>query len=222
MRHLVLALFWLAAVGAQAKEWSHIEYGAANVTSGRTRANPAASKQVNDLRYQHLYDQMDALVLRNGRSSVGTFYVNDLEPEETGRAANLLYLYAQRRGYRVRVISLPGDYFQMELPITDTAALHNPEGDFFESPQIRNHLTRLGEHTREGLEFATAVRAAEAFGFESLGEGRPYIDPTGRTVPRTTQRFRVPGQSHPPSPFHPIGDTCPVITSRLAAPQNRR
>lgn len=221
MRSLVFALLCLGPITAAANEWSHIEYGAANVTSGRTHANPTASREVNELRYRHLYDQMDALVARHGNLNPGTFYVNDLEPEETGRAANLLYLYAQRRGYRVRVISLPGDYFQMELPITDTAALRNPEGTFFESPQIRDHLVRMAGHTRDGLEFATSVRAAESYGFESLGEGPHYIDPVGRTIRRTTQRFRVPGRPHA-STSHSLGSTCPVITSRLTVPGKPR
>ncbi len=221
MRRLALVLFLAFSSLAPAKhDWSHIEYGAANAVSGSTRPSPYASKAERNRRYKHLYDQLDALVTRNGPFSTGTFYVNDLDPEETGRAANLLYLRAKEKGFNVRVISLPGNYFQMDLPITDTAALRNPEGDFFSTPKIHLDLQRLGDHTREGLEFTTSVRAGELFGFRHLGEGPAYIDPVGRQVNRQSQRYQVPSRTQHklPGPGGNFGNICPVITSRLAAP----
>jgi hypothetical protein len=202
---------------ALGESWSHIEYGAANVTSGATVADPRAPKDERDRRYHALYSRLDALVRTHGASAKGIFYVNDLDPTETGRAANLLYLYAQNKGWNVEVRSLPGDFNRIDLPVTDTAALSNPEGDFFEGAQATKTLQHLADHTRSGLWFTTAVRAAATMGYESLGEGPEYFNPRGVPIRRRTETFLVPSKRTVPATAQAIGSRCPVVLDELGA-----
>jgi hypothetical protein len=201
---------------AQAAEWSHIEYGAANVASGVKVVQAGERLELTLLR-----NTLDTFVLQKGPK--GLFYVNDLHPEMTARTGNALRAYATQKGWMdVEIRVLPGDYFQIELPYTDTAHLMNPPGELFQgNPHLAEHLQHLADHSREGLYLVTSQRLFENFAaayqnITRLGDGEPYVDPTGRQVAKPTSRYQIAPLAGFPTERQPAkGQTCPILLHQI-------
>jgi len=150
--HCFFSLLFALNFSAYGK-WSHAEYGAGNYGPPGSKGYPWMPRR--DGQFQRLYEQIDQLVKQRGPE--GIFYLNDLSTPDTSYAAEKLREYCARQGYtKVVIDELPGDYTRMVLPETDTAALRNPEPDFFFwDDRGPAHLRRLANHSRNGLTLVT-------------------------------------------------------------------
>ncbi len=210
----ITLIFFLFARPVCAEEWSHIEYGAANVRSGSIHLQSHEKPELATL-----YARVDNLVKANpGRP--GVFYVNDLDERDTDRVANLLYIYCTEKEYPVKVRSLPGSFASISLPRTDTATLANPEGNFFDSENNPSAtLQRLANAARRGLELVTSARIAETLpGLEYHGAGDLYVDPKGNVISKSTSKYLLKptpaSATGASSPFR-LGRSCPIVMSFL-------
>ncbi|MEZ4750226.1 MAG: hypothetical protein R3B54_06260 [Bdellovibrionota bacterium] len=192
---LAFLIGWLVIPSAEAKDpWVHIEYGAANVESGSTSIGPGSR-----LRLEVAEARLDELAKKNERV---IFYVNDLNAQMTERAGNALLAYATKKGYKnVEIRALPGNFLSMELPTTDSAALHNPPGEIFDGGESTLvAFQRLADHSREGLEVVSSVKVLENLAVaipnvKDLGEAESYIRPDGERVAKPARRYKFESKS---------------------------
>ncbi|MCB0405569.1 MAG: hypothetical protein KDD51_12360 [Bdellovibrionales bacterium] len=213
----MLKVFVTVALGllstAHAKDpWVHIEYGAANVESGQTVVGPGTR-----LRLEVAQARLDELASTHARV---IFYVNDLDPQMTERAGNALLAYATQKGYKnVEIRALAGNFLSMDLPLTDSAALHNPPGNLFDAGE-RTLATfqRLADQSRTGLDVVSSVKlltsAAAAFpSITDLGTADFYTRPDGKKVEKPARRYHfAPKRDLSGSRSDPDqGKVCPVI-----------
>ncbi len=205
MRYVValfLALFFhfprVASADGLEKKWSHIEYGGANVESGATRVE-AGDKLELDLLKRTLVEMVE------NYGDNGTFYVNDLNPGMTQRAANALKAFALLKGFNgVAIVALPGDFTNnLSIPFTNTAHLKNPPREFFEGRDSgHSALQRLANRSLHGLQVVTSQPQLDLFAqhfsnIHDMGEGEFYVDPKGKVIThKKTKLYQVDPNEH--------------------------
>jgi len=125
-------------------EISHLELGAANYSA----------EEGNDpKRFLTLERTTRKLIRMFGRE--GIIYLNDIDPSGLTLCAEHMRNWLQERGYEnVRIVELPGNYTQIELPKVKTALLNHPD-----TSQInRRDLRRVAEFSETGLTVITGHR----------------------------------------------------------------
>lgn len=161
--------------------WSHIELGAANYG-----ANPGADEQYlprtwapGKNQYSVLFNTLDKLVREKGKT--GVFFLNDLQMNDIDHAMGQLKKHIQQNhpDSDIKLLPLPGDYFKIKLPFTDSIHLKNPEYYFFttlDKKDNQNRLQYFAERSQQGLTLTTYFKRPFLHRLERLGVGYKIID----------------------------------------------
>ncbi len=171
---------------------SHLELGAGNHSHFSDRESP--------LRFQYLESVVERLVLKYG--TTGVVYLNDIAEDALADAGLYLKSYVEKKGYRIEINLIPGDYRFQNFPNVETANMGNPGNDQLPSSYdekydggvankaIVNTLLRIAGLSRTGLTVSTHMREGinilkQLLGPESStteeGSGVEYRWPNGQS-----------------------------------------
>lgn len=162
--------------------WSHIELGGANYG-----ANPGADERYlpkswapGKKQYSILFNTLDKLIQDKGKT--GVFFLNDLQMHDIEYAIGKLRKHIQQThpDSDIKLIPLPGDYFKIKLPFTDSIHLKNPGYSFFtalDKKTNQNRLQYFADNAQEGLTFTTYFKRPFLHRLEKLGVGYKILDP---------------------------------------------
>lgn len=161
--------------------WSHIELGAANYG-----ANPGADNSYlpkswapGKNQYSILFGTLDKLIQEKGKT--GFFFLNDLQMYDIEYAIGKLRKHIQQNhpDSNIKLLPLPGDFFKIKLPFTDSIHLKNPEYTFFtelEKNDKQHRLQYFADHSKEGLTLTTYFKRPFLHRLEWLGVGYKIIN----------------------------------------------
>ncbi len=194
----LLALLFLFSLSANAKIL-HLELGAGNY--GGTDGSP-------EVRFEILRLTAQDLIRKYGTE--GTIYLNDYFPESAEAATQYLRGWLKEQGHtKIEVISLPGDYRQLDLPQVTTLHLANPgmgqlpsiHGNASDNAKISAELTALATHSRTGLKI-TSYFEESMITLASM-TGKAQVVPTGKNGFRYNTPTAIEGAEYQALPTLP-------------------
>lgn len=197
--------------------WSHMEWGAANY--GSSRSKESSRFQPSEQQHALLLRFIESLVAARG--SRGTIYLNDLEEKPTQQVAEVVRAFVARKGWnQLAVVEWPGDYNTIEIPSTTSARISHPQSSFFDSPGL---LNRMSTGAETGLEVITHYKdkmkemSDSAHGITMLAmEKQPqYLFPSGQRV--STRAYETRRYSCSSSPVSLLLSQSCVRVKKLAA-----
>ncbi len=132
----------------------HLELGVANYS-------PSDDDDIN-AKFKILIDTVESLIDDYGAE--GTIYINDYILDGLNEAAEYLKKYLNDRGeHKIEVITLFGDYNEIEFPFVRTAHLKNPgfrqlpnmDSDITSNELKLNTLKKISEKSESGLQLTS-------------------------------------------------------------------